>query len=79
MSSDKIPTDAAASMQNFQEALENMTSQCKPLMTTTRSDMIRNVTAMDSLKIDLTTAFVVNSLYWGQLDFSIKNLTRYML
>ena len=68
MSSDEIPADVAASMQNFQRALDDMTSNCQPLVTTTRSDIIRDVTAMESLKIDLTTALAVNSLYWGQFE-----------
>jgi len=45
-----------------------MTSECDPLLTNTRSDLIRDVTALESLKIDLTSALAINALYWAFLS-----------
>lgn len=63
----EYPAEISDAVKNFTKNLEKCKNGLKPLIENSRSDLIKETSALDSLKLDLTTAFAVNSMFWAYL------------
>jgi len=64
---DDYPSEINSDLKWFNETVENVEETMKPLLNTSRAELVREMDSMETIKIDLATAFTVNSLFWSYL------------
>jgi len=64
---DDYPSEINEDLKWFNETVENVEETMKPLLNTARTVLTREMDSMEMIKLDLATAFTVNSLFWSYL------------
>lgn len=64
---DDYPSEINEDLKWFNETVENVEETMKPLLNTPRTVLTREMDSLEMIKLDLATAFTVNSLFWSYL------------
>jgi len=64
---DDYPSEINGDLKWFNEKVEDVEATMKPLLGTSRNELVREMDSMEMIKIDLATSFTVNSLFWSYL------------
>nr|CAB3226602.1 nuclear nucleic acid-binding protein C1D [Phallusia mammillata] len=67
MSEDDYPEELNDVFKSFDSSLRNVMTVMTPLLETERSEIVRKLPSLDVAKLDLVTAYAVNSMFWGFL------------
>ncbi|XP_072032228.1 nuclear nucleic acid-binding protein C1D-like [Amphiura filiformis] len=66
-SAENYPKEIAASLKAFQSSLEDVDEVLAPLMNASMPEIHNQLTPLDRAKLDLVSAYAINSLFWVYL------------
>lgn len=65
--SGEIPEELVETFARMEESLDQVKSAIKPMTFESRNEVITRLSALDTAKIDLVSAYTCNSMFWVYL------------